>query len=90
MLPRFSRKKAAFVVSVHFELSLQSAFWTQTAFCTRYAACILYQVCSFVLGLQSAFCTDRMIGFYYEVARERKFILNKPNSIAKSLIKYGN
>ena len=32
-----------------------------------------------------------MIGFYYEVARERKFTLKmKPNSTAKSSIKSGN
>ena len=43
-----------------------------------------------VPSLQSAFCTDCMIGFYYEVAREHKFILNKPNSTAKSSIESGN
>ena len=79
----FLTKKAAFVVSVHFELSLQSSV------CILDLDRILYHFCSFVLGLQSAFCTDRMTGFYSEVARE--FILKmKPNSTAKYMKRKGH
>ena len=65
----FLTKKTAFVVSVHFELSLRSSV------CILDLDRILDSIYSlhFVPSLQSAFCTDRMIGFYYEVARERKF-----------------
>ena len=42
------KKKTVFLLSLHFVLSLQSAF------CILYLVCILYPLCS----LQSAFCTD--------------------------------
>ena len=67
MLPRFLRKKAVFLVSLHFEPSLHFVLGLQSAFCTyslhfvlglQSAFCILSL--HFVLGLQSAFYTDRM------------------------------
>ena len=52
MLPRFLRKKAVFLVSLHFEPSLHFVLGLQSAFCILSL--------HFVLGLQSAFYTDRM------------------------------
>ena len=52
MLSRFWRKKAVFLVTLHFKLSLHFVPGLQSAVCILYLVCILYPVCS----LQSAVC----------------------------------
>ena len=55
MLSRFWRKKAVFLVCLHFKLSLHFVPGLQSAVCILYLVCILYPVCS-LHSLQSAVC----------------------------------
>ena len=62
----FLTKKAAFLVSLHFELGLHFVLSLQSSVRNLYLVCILYP--SVVCSLQSAFCTG--IGMVDGITRE--------------------